>query len=78
MAKITTADGQTFETRLNHYGYYDGEPCRIIEMRGDFDTFKDNDTVLLQAQRLEDGWVRYWLSSTNPAKRYTIGAIARA
>jgi hypothetical protein len=75
---IVTKDGQTFETRNLTYDYYDGEPCKITDMRGDFDAYKRTDTVLLHAQRLGGGWVRYWTTSTDMAERQSLARIAYA
>lgn len=73
-----TRDGQTWETRSLRYSYYDGQPCKIIEMRGDYDSFCSDDTVLLQAQSLRDGWVRYWMTSSDPGERDSIADVAQA
>jgi hypothetical protein len=77
---ILTRDGQTWETRNNSYGYFDvdGTPCNIVEMRGDFDTWHSPDTILLHADRLDDGWVRYWLSSSDKENRDSLARLVAA
>ncbi len=76
MAKITL-NGQTFETRNDTFGYYNGEPCNIVELRGDYDAWCSDDTVLLHAEPLPGGWVRYWLSSTNETLKENTATLAR-
>jgi hypothetical protein len=70
-----TRNGQTWETRNLWYAYYEGEPCKVIDLRGDFDTYKADDTVLLQAETLGNGWVRYWTTSTDPEERASLASV---
>ena len=77
MARLTI-NGQTFETRNSIYGYYDGEPCRIVDLRGDVEAFKSPDTVILQSKDVGMGFVRYWLTSTDEAERAGIARVADA
>jgi hypothetical protein len=52
-----------WETRNLTYGYYGGEPCKIVDLYGDFATWANPATVVLQARDLGCGWTRYWLTS---------------
>lgn len=71
-------DGERWDTRAHAYGRYDGEPCTIIEMRGNIDRYCGDAGRVLQAQTLEDDWARYWIADTDPAVAATLAAIVHA
>jgi len=75
---VFNRDGQTWRTRNSHYGWHDGLPCKIVELHGDFETWRSNDTIVVQAETLRGGWVRYWLSSTDPVLRASLVSLADA
>jgi hypothetical protein len=67
---------ENWETQNLTYGYYDGEACKIVDLYGDFDSWADQSTVVLQAKDLGCGWVRYWLVSENEDLRMGVNELA--
>ena len=52
--------GQEYEVTNVLYGFRNGEPCMRVDMRGNPQTFFAGSVLVLGAQQLEDGIVRYW------------------
>ena len=65
MTIYSSPNGETWETRPSTYGFYQGMPCKITEMRGNIATFVAPDSVVLHSEPMSDGWTCYYLDTTD-------------
>lgn len=60
-------NGQEWEMRgKTRYEMLGDVPCKIVELRGDIETWKSPTTRIVHAVTLSDGWKRYWLTDDIP------------
>ena len=68
-AEVTTYErnGQTWEvvSELEHT-YWGKQACIQLDMRGDPETYFGSECIVIQAQDIGNGWVRYWYQSADP------------
>jgi hypothetical protein len=77
MIQTYTHHGHTFDVQIpTRYVFLGDKACAVFEMRGDPALFFGAETIIVQSEALDDGFVRYWTQSADAEIQSTTNQLA--
>jgi hypothetical protein len=70
-----TETGEVWESTKTEFGYLGDIPCRRFAMKGDPNTYFDPDTRIIQRVDLGNGWIKYWVVSSEHTRSSEVDSV---